>query len=815
MWSWLRRVLKWTAVVLLVALAALLVYAVVLVRRSWPTTEGQLAAPGLTAPVEVLRDRWGVPHMFAASAHDLFFAQGFVAAQDRAWQMHFNRVVANGQLASLFGQPVVGVDSYLRTVGLRRSAAKDLTLLDAETRTLLEAYAAGVNAFLTTHRGRLPVEFKVLGIEPEPWTALDVLAFSKAMSFNLSLNSSLELLRAELAADVGAVDADRFLPPYPADAPTILGGAPAPPARQAQAESVRRFLAAAMPAVLDASQVGGSNAWVVAGSRTKSGKPILANDTHLALGMPSVWYEVGLHAPGYDAVGFSLPGIPFVVIGQTPRVAWGITNLNADVQDLYLEKVDSAAAPTRYEHRGSWQPIEVVHETIAVKGGEPVDLPVYLTAHGPLMHQVTPNQKLGQPYSLAWTALAGSRLLEAMRRLNQASDWVSFRDALSYWDSPSLNFVYADVDGNVGYQSTAQVPLRQPAHTGTVAVDGASGDFDWQGLIPFAEMPSGLNPPAGFYATANNKVVGDDYPYVLTRDWPPADRARRITALLAAAHDLTVDDMQRMQLDDLSLPAARLRPTLLVAATAATPREQAALALVRDWDTRYGVESTGATIYHVWLDKLTRALLADDLSKEAFADFFPFAMSPSPLLEDLLAHPDDRLIDDRRTPEKETLDLLIGRSFQEAVAWLSERLGDDPAGWQWSKLHHAMFVHQPFGSSGLAPLEWVFNGKQRPVGGEASTILALSSNPAAPYRVGFGVSQRFVADLADLGRSRAVNSTGQVGLPFHRHREDLIELWARGELHPVLTSREAVSAQGAGEAGVEALTLTPASNASR
>jgi penicillin amidase len=493
----LRTALKAVLVGLAILLAAALLFAVWTVRRAWPQVSGRIAVEGLSAPVEVVRDRWGVPHLFARNERDLFFAQGYVHAQDRLWQMCFNRVVGAGRLASLFGAGPLPTDRYLRALGLRRLAERDLARLTPETRELLDSYTAGINAFLATHEGSLPVEFRILGVKPEPWTPLDSLTWTRMMALNLSQNSGFEMTRARLAAKLGPEVARRLVPPYPEDGPVIvppMTGTPQPLAP----------LAGLLP--LPAAPRWASNGWVVHGSRTSTGKPILANDTHLGLGMPSVWHEIGLHGGRFDAVGFSFPGMPFVIIGQNRRIAWGITNLNADVQDLYLERLDNPERPTAALFNGRWEKLSRVSESIPVKGAAPEAFEVLSTRHGPLIHKVLPDWRDAPPMALAWQASDGSRMMDALAHLDRAGSWAEFRNALSQWDSPSLNFVYADVDGHIGYQSTARVPLRAPGHDGLAPVPGWDGRFEWRGEIPFAEMPNVLDPPAA--ATIRTRSAG-------------------------------------------------------------------------------------------------------------------------------------------------------------------------------------------------------------------------------------------------------------------------------------------------------------------
>ncbi|HEX7185754.1 MAG TPA: penicillin acylase family protein [Thermoanaerobaculia bacterium] len=785
-----KAILIGTAVLLL----AVALFAVWTVRRAWPQEDGESVAQGLSAPVEVIRDRWGVPHLYAANERDLFFAQGYVHAQDRLWQMLFNRIVGSGRLSSFFGPGTLPTDRYLRTLGLRRLAERDLALLTPETRAFLDAYSAGVNAFLAANEGRLPVELRILGVEPEPWTPLDSLTWTRTMGLQLSQNSGFELTRSRLVPKLGANVVRRLLPPYPADGPVIvppMTGAPQPLAP----------LAGLLPRT--AGERWASNGWVVHGSRTSTGKPLLANDTHLGLGMPSVWYEVGLHGGRFDSVGFSFPGMPFVIIGQNRRIAWGITNLNADVQDVYLEKLDHPERPTAALFQGRWEKLTRTAESIPVKGDKPEAFEVLATRHGPLIHKVQPDWQGAPPMALAWEASDGSRMMEALARLGRAGSWPEFRNALSFWDTPSLNFVYADVDGHIGYQSTARVPRRAPGHDGSTPVPGWDGRFEWQGVIPFAEMPSVLDPPSGFIVTANHRVVGDEYPYTLALDWAPPDRARRLTELLGAEPRLTPERARAIQTDTFSAQARDLRPALL----AVRPQgdlEAAALERFKTWDLRFDPGAVGASVFAAWMRYLRPAIFEDELGPDLVPVAAPLIYGQPDMLTALMARPRDPWFDDKRTPAAETRDDLVRKSFSQAVAWLAEQHGDDPDGWTWGSVQTASFAHQPLGMSGVAPLDKIFNSDPVPAPGWEGTVNLAGANPEGPFRVGFGVSQRFMADLADLSRSLAVNSTGQSSLVFHRHREDQAPLWSAGRFHPVLAGREAVEREAESR-----LVLTP------
>jgi len=801
----LWKLLRWIVLVLVVLLVVLGLVFYWLVRRGWPEEEGRLAVAGLLAPVEVVRVEPGIPHIYARNAHDLFFAQGYVHAQDRLWQMEFDRILGEGRLAAFFGEGAVEIDKVMKVFGLTQAAAKDWETLSPATRELLTAYADGVNAYLKTHRSRLPIEFTLLGVEPRPWTPVDSLTWGKLMSLNLSLNHPFEILRAHLINKLGEPVARRLMSPYPATAPVIV-----PPEVHAYAglpdSPASRTRLAALPALGMISGTGpawGSNGWVVAGSRTASGRPLLANDTHLGLQMPSIWYQVGLHGGGYDEAGFSFPGMPFVVIGHNQRIAWGITNLCADVQDLYMEKLDDPAHPRRYQFQNGWRDLTVRREEIAVKGKPNLVLEVRETLHGPIINDAVAELKGSPPTALRWPALAGTHLIDALSALNLARDWPSFHRALAAWETPSVNFVYADVDGHIGYQSTGRVPVRAAGHQGLIPVPGWDGRSEWQGFIPYEEMPNLLDPPSGFIVTANNKVVGDDYPHFLAYDMADPYRAQRLNTLLAAGHRFTRESMRAIQADTAGLPAAAMRPYLL-AVPPAGERERKALDAVRRWDLRYEPQSAGASIYEVWYWYLLQDILVDDLGPSVFKEYQTVGLSQVPSIIDLMARPDDPLFDDRRTPAVERRDDIVRRSLTHAVAWLSKRYGNDPAGWTYGRVHSVTFVHAPLGQSGIAPLERLFNSATFPARGTAFTVDAAMADFAAPFAVNFGSSQRVIVDLADLEASTWVNSTGQNAQLWHRHREDQIPKWEAIESYPMHFGEAAVRAHAEAR-----LTLVP------
>jgi len=755
-------------------------------RRSFPTVHGTIQVPGLQATVEVSRDRWGVPHIYAQNNHDLFFAQGYVHAQDRLWQMEFNRRIASGTLSEVIGDKTLDKDRFLRTIGLHRTAEKDWDNCNPDTRQMLEAYADGINAFIESHRDRLPIEFTLLGFEPAPWTPIDTLAWGKVMSWQLGGNWDTELLRAKIVARLGEEKAQELMPPYPDAGPFII-----PPEARSYADLGDPVLVDPIALLLGADGPGiGSNNWVVDGSLTASGQPLLANDPHLGIQMPSIWYEIGLHSGDFNVVGASFPGAPAVIIGHNDHIAWGVTNLGPDVQDLYLEKLNPAN-PNQVEFMGQWEEMEVLNEEIVIKGQASVMLEVRITRHGPLLNEVVSG--LEQPTALRWTALEPMSLFDSVVRVDLAQNWEDFRDALSDWDVPSQNFVYADVDGNIGYQSPGRIPIRANGD-GTVPVPGWTGEYEWTGYIPFDELPYVYNPPTHYVVTANHKVVPDDYPYLLGTDWAPGYRARRIIDLLttqAAGGPLTPDDFRDIQADITSLPDQILVAHLLQEVSPESELQERALAQVQAWDGIHSTDSPGAAVLAVFAQELTRAILADELGEDVCRDFGV----QYPTLQTLLADANNPWLDDVTTAAIETRREIVQRAFDETANRLSELLGNRPEKWAWGQLHTATFVNDPVGQSGIAILEQLVNRGPFPMAGTGYTINNTGYNNQFQQRT--VASYRQIVDLSDWTNCRSQHTTGQSGQPMYKHYADMIQAWREVRHHPMLFTRAQVEAEQA------------------
>ena len=764
-------------------------------RLSLPKLAGELQIAGLDAPVEILRDAHGVPHIFARSERDAQFALGFVHAQDRLWQLEMNRRIASGRLAEILGPAALDTDRFLRTVGVRRVAEANLRHLDAESRKLLAAYAAGVNSFLRT-KPVLPLEFWILGVKPEPWSEVDTAAWAKMLSWDLGGNWRSELLRLQLAPRLATSMIQELFPPYPGDKSPEL-----PNLRE-----LYRVLEKEPAQVSALDWLGGaSNSWVVSGARTASGKPLLANDPHLGLSAPNIWYFAHLHAPGIDQIGATLPGVPGVIIGRNERIAWSATNTGPDVQDLYLEKLDSAGG---YVAPDGHRPFTVVHDTIKVKGGPDVALNVRISRHGPVISDVlsraldaTPR---GHALALAWTALAEDDVsLGAFLKVARARNWQEFVDATRLLSVPQQNLSYADVDGNIGFIAPAKVPIRKRENDlhGLAPAPGWDARYDWAGFIPFDELPRAFNPPSGKIVTANNKIVPPGYRYVITHEWEVPYRADRIDQLLEGVKKHDAASFARMQADTLSLAARVLLPRM-VAIQGQSMESAEVLKWLAAWDGAMAADRPEPLIYTAWIRELARAMYADELGPV----FRGAWRSRSMFLDDVLSdrNAESRWCDDVNTPRLETCDEILSTSLEKALDDLRKRYGKDANAWKWGKAHEARLRHRPFSRS-----DWLrrYFDITAPSPGDGYTInrgdMDFSDEPE-PFANRHASSLRAIYDLADPDASRFIMPGGQSGNLLSTHHHDLMPLWARGEYVPMTTDRAKLE-------GAQRLVLKPAS----
>ncbi len=796
----MRRLVLAVLVLVLLAAAAAGAGGIYLVRRAVPHTSGTLALPGLAQPVEVIRDRWGIPHVFARSSRDLLFAQGFVHAQDRLWQMELNRRAASGRLSEIFGEPALSTDRFLRTIGLRRAAEAHLASLSPQSRANLEAYAAGVNAFITGAGRRLPIEFTILRVAPERWTPADTLVYGKLMAWVLGGDWRAEILREHLHARFGERALERLWPDYPESpviAPEATGtsspaqdlpvrpGVPLiPRGRRAQIDPPPRE-----PTIITGVRGLGSNNWVVAADRTTTGGPLLANDPHLEGQMPSVWYLMHLTDDRHSMAGATFPGVPGIIVGHNRDIAWGVTNANPDVQDLFVERFHPND-PLRYLYKGQWLRATAVRETIKVKGRkDPVIEVVRITRNGPIISNVV--RGLNAYLAIRWTALESSSIVEAVDAINRASSWEEFRQALRAWDAPSQNFVFAHRNGDIGYQMPGRIPIRTRG-TGAQPSPGWTGEFDWTGSLPFDALPA-VQRRTGFIVSANNRIAPTGYPHYLGREWDPGFRARRITELLAAEGKHSTDTFKRIQTDLASIPGKAV-VAALQGAKIADPALQPLFTELLEWDGVLAASSRTAAIYEAFLHSLLKEVFRGTLDDGVWSRYLRHYDAPVVALLGVLGDPSSGWWGGRR-------DHVIEDAMRDALRTLEARLGRDRTQWRWGRLHQPTFVH-PIGR--VKMLSWIFNTTAPETGGDAFTVNNGAFDPEQPFRQALVASYRQILDPADWDRSLVIHTTGQSGAPFHRHYRDFTPLWARGEYVPLLFSRQRIDEAAAGR-----LTLTP------
>ena len=797
------------------------------VARPYPQTEGELQIPGLQDKVTVQRDEFGVPHIYAQNLDDLYLAQGYVHSQDRFWQMEFWRHISQGRISEIVGEPGLESDRFIRTAGWPRVAAETIELYNAENpeyTNVLDAYSAGVNAYIEQQDGNISYNYTILGLtndqwEIEPWEPLHTVGWGVVMAHDLSGNYQSELERMKLTALLGEEVVSELYPPYPTDWPVIVpselmaGGADADPTAATSLPAGVAQLADNLIGQPPASGFAfgnqpfvGSNNWVISGRHTDTGAPYLANDPHLAIQMPSIWYEVGLHAPGLDVVGFSFAGVPGVIVGHNEKIAWGVTNLGPDVQDLFIEKINPDN-PRQYQFQGEMVDMEIDQQVIRINGGGFEHLTIRSTHHGPIISDVIKDVDLALAYQ--WSASQPSRVLQSVILLNQAQNYDQFREALSYWDVPGQNFVYADTEGNIAYQATGLIPIRK-AGTGLVPVPGWDGEYDWEGFIPYDEMPRIYNPPSGYILTANHAVVDEAYPYFIEYNWASGDRARRIEQMIeeliaADGSGITAADIAAMQTDSYSLTAADWVPYLTDLDLPANNDEiQASLQLLHEWDFQERRDSVAASVFEIFYWYLLQETLGDELGEEGSDLYLGHGLSTRVLMNRLAQDETNAWWDDINTAEVETRDDILARSLTNAVIWLGRNHGRQVSGWTWGKLHQATFRSAPLGQSGVALLENQVNRGPFPTDGGEGIVNAVAWDWDEPARVNWHPSMRMIVDLADFDQSLTVMPTGQSGHPGHDHYDDMIRLWLEGELHPMWYSSEAVT-----ENAVETLILIP------
>ncbi|MDE1939327.1 MAG: penicillin acylase family protein, partial [Alphaproteobacteria bacterium] len=759
--KWWTRIAAGAAVaVLLLGLG--LTAEIVHFRYSLPNYDGTVQVRGLSAPVQILRDAHAIPHIIAKSRADVLFGLGYAAAQDRLWQMEFTTRVMQGRLAEMVGPAGVSTDVFMRTLGLYRLAEQSVTHLAPTTRQLLEAYAAGVNAYLKTRTGPLPIEFALMGVTPEPWRPADSVAILKSMQLSLSGNMMGEIARARLAGRLSRRQIEDLFPPYPGDPDNPL-------------PVYLSLFAQAKTAALPVPDITASNNWVVSGARSVTGAPLLANDPHLELTIPSIWYLAHLSYPGEDEVGAVLPGGPGITLGRNRTMAWGMTNTGPDTQDLYLEKlapgdVSAYVTPKGIEH------FQTRTETIDVRFGKPVTIAIRSTRHGPVLpsNYVRTKGLLPKGYvlALAWTALTpNDDTMQADMDVASAKSRADINALMKNYLSPMQNMVYADSENQIGLLLASRIPVRDPANDslGLVPAKGWDARYDWKGYIPYGQLPRIDDPQSGQIATANDKTVPAGYPYTLTREWAEPFRYWQIDKLLAQTPRHSVATFKAIQLDIHDRFAEDLLPLLLKAGPWPTQDERQAVALLSKWDYAMDANRPEPLIYEAWDRALVKRIIADELGPDFKAFWSHDAVFTLRVLRNVDG--EGRWCDDVTTKAHEDCASRIRLALGDALSELDASYGRNMNTWRWGDAHHAVFVNQPF--SDFPILDRVFDREIEASGGAFTIRRAdFRFSSERPYAAVHGSGYRAIYDIAHPDNSLYVITTGESGNIFSPYYDD-------------------------------------------
>lgn len=739
--------------------------------------------------VEIRRDPQGVPYIYAKNEYDLFFAQGYVHAQDRFWQMEVNRRLSQGRLCEVFGEGALHTDRISRTLGFHRLAKHDLEIMDAKMRKKMLPYVRGVNAWLENHADKLPIEFKLAGYKPEPWKETDILSISRMMGLRLSIGWVHELAALKMVDALGEKAEELLRIRYPEGNPTTLPNG----------IEVGDLMPDPMLDALSGpfhQPANGSNAWAISGHRTDTGKPYLCSDPHLPMLMPSVWYQIYLEGGDYRCQGVSIPGIPLIMIGHNNKIAWGITLSFTDIADTYIEEFNPEN-PLQYKFQDNWKTVRVEEEAIQIKGkAEPHIEKVTYTDHGVVISSIfdTGAHKL----TLCSSALEPSRLVEGWYSLDKAQNWKEFSTALGYIDAPGLNIVYADVDGNIGHYVTGRSPIRKKGN-GSFPSPGWTGEYDWEGYIPHDQMPHTLNPKRGHIISCNHKMVPDDYPWSLGDAWMNGYRAQRLEELLSDQdRKYQMSDFPAWHMDFQSIPGKQFA-AMYRTIKHPDPKVQAAIQRLVSWDGQLTANSIAGTLYLVTKQQMTHVLVAAQVGQEVRdkavgggLDPVVFAHSEYQghdigLVMDLLHKPDSEWL--RNAGGK---DAVLKKSMELAVEWLSKNMGNSMDKWQWGKLHTVTFPHP---MAVKKPLDYIFNVGPFPIGGDTDTVCQTAFKPYKPYDAEQACpSYRHIVDMSNFANSQWVLPPGQSGQIGSKHYDDQVQHWLNGKYYPMMWDREQVEA---------------------
>lgn len=739
--------------------------------NSKPIITGNLTLNSLESDVKVVRDAVGVPHIQALSDADLYRAQGFVQAQDRLFQMDLARRQASGRLSEIVGEAAVNTDKFFLTFSLRDAAEKSYDGYNAEAKDVLKWYAEGVNEFISTAKtdNKLSYEFKLLGYEPEDWTPIDSLTIGKYMAYDLGGNWSSLAIRHWALNELGEDKAKELFIKYPEGAPAIM---------EANLNN-RVNVSGYFDASFLPNEFNGSNNWVVSGEKTQSGLPLLADDPHLGLSTPSIWYQMHLESPDQNVSGVIFAGIPGIILGHNEDVAWGVTNVGPDVQDLYIE-TPNPDNRTQFLYNGKWEQANVRKEPIKVKGKEDVPFEVVVTRHGPIISDVLfKDEEASALFSMQWTALEPTLELQAILEMNKSSNWDEFESALEDFHAPAQNFVFAAKDGTIAYKANGRIPIRKSGN-GQLPVPGDSNQFGWVGYVSYDELPTVVNPKEGFIATANNQVVDDSYKYHITDFWAQSYRYERIAEVLDNKSNFTKDDMMNLQMDQTNLYAREFLAEMLgsVEKLDSNDKYKNIIDLLTNWNQVDDKNLAAPLIFHKWIKELPKTLLENEMPENVY-DMLPGKGN----ISDQFLRKGYKNEASAWLKEYGGVDKWVYDSFVKVVQDITDEFGANEKKWKWGDYHQLTFDHPLSGASPI--LAYLLNPKSVPIGGSNITVQAAGFGDDG--RVNHGASWRFVADLSDLSQTYHIVGPGQSGHMKSKWYHDQVMDWAEGKYHTTVT----------------------------
>lgn len=772
---------------------------------SLPQYSGEISSSKITSNIEVYRDSFAVPYILAQSDEDVAFALGYLHAQERLFTMDLIRRAGEGRLSEVLGEKAIPFDKMFRTVGIKRNIEKNLSKYDPTVMKILQSYSNGVNKYIKEQKGNYAVEFDVLGYQPEQWKPIHSLIVIKMMAWELNISWWTDLSFAELIQKLGKDKVLEILPDYPENAPTIITdnfkNLPAINSTLAETDKAFRQMMGWTGTHI------GSNNWVVNANKSVSGKPIIANDPHLAFSAPGKWYAAVIKSKDWNAAGVTLPGVPGIVIGKGDNISWVLTNVMNDDSDFYVEKLDSSK--TKYFIDGQWQNLKIIKDTIKVKNGKDQIITIKETHRGPIISNIHPFKFIYNkddldipPISMRWSGNDFSDEMLAFYKLNKAKNWNEFRDGVKYFGIPGQNFVYADAQGNIGYIMGARIPIRN-SNNPTLVFDGTTSENDWKGFVPTQEIPVILNPTENFIASANNKTL-KEFKYHISNLWEPSSRIDRIRELLTSKQKLSANDFKKYQMDQIS-PYAKIITTYILKAFEGIKIKDrnlnSSLELFRKWDFELNKYSQTPAIYAVFLKYLLKNIFYDEMGDDLYNRFVFLANVPYRSLLQILEKPESSWFDNVNTKVHETRDEIIRKSLSDGLSYLEENYGKDLTNWQWGTMHKVTFKHAFSGNFSL--LDQYINIGPYEIGGDGTTInnteypFAKSIEEYAMFRHDefdnvLGPSMRFIYDFANPNEFYLVLTTGQSGNVMSDNYRDQTPLWLSGKYMKIRTDEASI-----------------------